>query len=199
MSLLLLATRNRHKQRELQELLGPHQIKIKSLLDFPDLPEIIEDGHSFEENAQKKARLTALLLKVNCLADDSGLEVEALGGQPGIHSARFAALPSDEANNRKLLAMMKEVPPDKRQARFVCVMAISTPAGEVKMVRGECSGTIAFGPRGDKGFGYDPLFIPDGYTQTFAELKPAEKNRISHRAQALQKARALIIDGLLAE
>ncbi|MGI6469128.1 MAG: XTP/dITP diphosphatase [Syntrophomonadaceae bacterium] len=185
---LLLATRNRHKQRELEELLSPLGIKVISLADIPDCPEIEEDGQSFEENAIKKARLTALHTGLTTLADDSGLEVEALGGQPGVYSARFAGEPGDdEANNRKLLRLMKDVPAEQRRARFVCVVAVSDPNGETRTVCGVCEGRIAFGPRGTGGFGYDPLFIPAGYTQSFAELSAEEKNRISHRARALQR------------
>mgnify|MGYP001019374294 CR=1 FL=1 len=185
---LLLATRNQHKQRELEELLNPLGIKVKSLADIPDCPEIEEDGQSFEENAIKKARLTAIYTGMTTLADDSGLEVEALGGQPGVYSARFAGEPgNDEANNRKLLRLMQDIPADQRQARFVCVVAISDPDGTTRTVSGVCEGQIAFEPRGTGGFGYDPLFIPTGYTRSFAELTAEEKNRISHRAKALQK------------
>lgn len=195
MKKLLLATRNKHKKRELEELLAPFNIEVKSLLDIPDFPEIDEDGSSFEENAIKKARLTAMHTGLTCLADDSGLEVEALGGQPGIYSARFAGEQGDDkANNRKLLGMMADLPAAQRQARFVCVVAISNPDGEVQTVRGVCPGHIAFTAAGEEGFGYDPLFIPSGYTRTFAQLQTEEKNRISHRALALKKARCLIVD-----
>lgn len=194
MKKLLLATRNQHKKRELEELLAPFNIEVKSLLDIPDFPEIDEDGSSFEENAIKKARLTARHSGLTCLADDSGLEVEALGGQPGIYSARFAGEQGDdEANNQKLLSMMADLPAAERKARFVCVVAISDPDGEVQTVRGECTGSIAFKAEGTEGFGYDPLFIPSGYTRTFAQLKAEEKNHISHRARALKKAQRLIV------
>lgn len=191
--ILILATRNQHKQRELEELLAPLGFEVKSLADFPDFPEVEEDGRSFEENAAKKARITAMYTGLTSLADDSGLEVAALGGQPGIYSARFAGEQgNDEANNRKLLGLMKEFPARQRQARFVCVVAVSDPDGETQTVMGVCDGQIAFEPEGAAGFGYDPLFIPAGYTRTFAELSAEEKNLISHRAQALKKLPGLL-------
>ncbi len=190
---LILATRNQHKQRELTEMLAPLGIEIKSLLDFPDFPEVEEDGQTFADNAIKKARVTAQFSGLTSLADDSGLEVKALGGQPGIYSARFAGRPGDdEANNRKLLQLMKGVPEDSRQARFVCVIAICGPNQEIQTVRGVCNGTIAAEPRGKEGFGYDPLFIPDGYELSFAELSAQEKNLISHRGRALQELKRLM-------
>lgn len=194
MKSLLLATRNKDKKHELEELLGPFSIEVRSLLDVADCPEIVEDGQSFEENAVKKARLIALHTGLTCLADDSGLEVKALGGRPGIYSARFAGEKcDDEANNRKLLDMMADLPEEQRGARFVCVVAISGPDGEVQTARGVCRGRIALAAAGKGGFGYDPLFIPSGYDRTFAQLTADEKNRISHRAQAVQKARQLIM------
>lgn len=189
-----MATHNVNKKRELEELLEPFKIKVKSPADMPNLPEIIEDGQSFAENAIKKVRLAAAHTGLTCLADDSGLQVKELGGQPGIYSARFAGDDcNDEANNRKLLDMMAGLPAWQRQARFVCVVAICDPNGEVQTVKGVCPGHIALAAAGDQGFGYDPLFIPCGYTKTFAQLSAEEKNRISHRALALKKAAGLII------
>lgn len=190
---LILATRNPHKQRELTEMLAPLGIEVKSLLDCPDCPEVEEDGQTFTANAIKKACITAKYSGLTSLADDSGLEVKALRGQPGIYSARFAGEPGDdEANNRKLLDLMKDVPTALRQARFVCEIAICHPDGQVRTVRGVCNGMIASEPRGTEGFGYDPLFLPEGYERTFAQLSASEKNLISHRAQALKELQQLI-------
>jgi len=186
---LLLATRNQHKKRELQELLADMEVEILTLEDVDAIPEVEEDGDTFEANAVKKACATALATGILSLADDSGLEVDALQGKPGVYSARFAGEhASDEENNNKLLKLMESVPDEKRSARFVSVIAICDAHGNVKTVRGECSGTIARVPAGSGGFGYDPLFIPNGYKQTYAQLSAAEKNRISHRGAALSKA-----------
>jgi len=186
---LLLATRNRHKKRELQELLADMEVEILTLEDVDPIPEVVEDGETFEANAVKKARATAMAAGILSLADDSGLEVDALQGKPGVYSARFAGEhATDEENNAKLLKLMESVPDEKRTARFVSVIAICDPQGHVETVRGECKGTIAGIPAGNGGFGYDPLFIPQGYEQTYAQLSAEEKNRISHRGVALAKA-----------
>ncbi|HOQ09488.1 MAG TPA: XTP/dITP diphosphatase [Syntrophomonadaceae bacterium] len=186
---LLLATRNRHKKRELQELLADMEVEILTLEDVDPIPEVVEDGETFEANAVKKARATAMAAGILSLADDSGLEVDALQGKPGVYSARFAGEhATDEENNAKLLKLMESVPDEKRTARFVSVIAICDPQGHVETVRGECKGTIARIPAGNGGFGYDPLFIPQGYEQTYAQLSAEEKNRISHRGVALAKA-----------
>ncbi len=193
MAKLLLASRNQHKIEELQQMLTSLNIEVISLDDVPDMPIIEEDGKTFSENASKKARLTAMHTGFTCLADDSGLVVDALGGQPGVYSARFAGEDADDQkNNRKLLQMLQGVDGEKRRARFICVIAISDPRGNVHTVEGTCKGRIDYEERGTGGFGYDPLFIPDGYSQTFAELSRKEKNRISHRGQALLKARAFL-------
>jgi XTP/dITP diphosphohydrolase len=190
---LLLATRNRNKKQELQELLKGLPVQILTLDDFPGLPEVEEDGSTFSENAAKKARVNAAWSGVVCLADDSGLIVEALNGQPGVYSARFSGLHADdESNNRKLLQMMEELEGDDRRARFACVIAIAAPEGKTVTVEGSCPGSIIREPRGRGGFGYDPLFVPEGFSRTFAELTPAQKNSISHRARALHQARPLI-------
>ena len=186
---LLLATRNRHKKRELQELLADMEVEILTLEDVDPIPEVVDDGETFEANAVKKARATAMAAGILSLADDSGLEVDALQGKPGVYSARFAGEhATDEENNAKLLKLMESVPDEKRTARFVSVIAICDPQGHVETVRGECKGTIARIPAGNGGFGYDPLFIPQGYEQTYAQLSAEEKNRISHRGVALAKA-----------
>ncbi|NLX02259.1 MAG: XTP/dITP diphosphatase [Syntrophomonadaceae bacterium] len=195
MAKLLLASRNQHKIEELQQMLAGLNIEVISLDDVPDIPVIEEDGNTFSENACKKACLTAMYTGFTCLADDSGLVVDALGGQPGVYSARFAGEDADDRkNNHKLLQMLQGFDEEKRRARFVCVIAISDPQGNVNTVQGTCEGRIDYEERGTEGFGYDPLFIPEGYTQTFAQLSREEKNRISHRGQALLKARTLLAD-----
>lgn len=187
-------TRNQKKKKELAEILSDLKVQVITLEEIDvEVPEIEEDGATFEENAVKKASITAKITGYICLADDSGLMVDALDGRPGVYSARFAGeKATDEQNNLKLLKMLADIPEDRRTARFVCVIAICTPEGETFTVRGECEGKIAFAPRGDKGFGYDPLFIPEGYNATFAELDAGEKSRISHRGKALAKAVAVI-------
>jgi XTP/dITP diphosphohydrolase len=193
MGKLLLASRNQHKIEELQQMLAGLNIEVISLDDVADMPIIEEDGKTFSENASKKARLTAMHTGYTCLADDSGLVVDALDGQPGVYSARFAGEDADDRkNNRKLLQMLQGLDGEKRQARFVCVIAISDSQGNVYTVEGVREGRIDYEERGTGGFGYDPLFIPDGYSQTFAQLSHEEKNRISHRGQALLKARTLL-------
>jgi XTP/dITP diphosphohydrolase len=190
---LLLASRNRHKIEELQQMLAGLNIEVISLDDVADIPVIEEDGENFCDNASKKATLTAMHTGYTCLADDSGLVVDALDGQPGVYSARFAGEDADDQkNNRKLLQMLQGLNDEKRQARFICVIAISDPQGNVHTVEGTCEGRMDYEERGTGGFGYDPLFIPEGYTRTFAQLSPEEKNRISHRGRALQKARTLL-------
>jgi len=190
---LLLATHNQNKKSELKQLLKDMNIDILTRDEIEELPEIVEDGQSFAENAVKKARQSALLSFYTCLADDSGLVVDALDGRPGVYSARFAGEEADDGkNNEKLLQMMQEIPDEQRTARFICVIAISSPAGEVQTVKGICEGRIARKPSGDGGFGYDSLFIPEGYDQSFAELSAEIKNSISHRGRALQKCQPLI-------
>ena len=186
---LLIATRNRHKLDEIRAILGGPGIEWKSALDFPHLPDVIEDGDTFEANAAKKARALAAATGCWALADDSGLEVDALGGAPGVRSARFAGEPTDHtANNEKLLRDLAGH--TDRTARFRCVLALAAPDGSVRFAEGRCEGRIAESLRGAEGFGYDPLFVPDGFEQTFAELGAEIKNTISHRARALAAARA---------
>lgn len=190
---LLIATRNRKKKAELQEILAGWQVNLVSLDELEGMPEVDEDGTTFAANALKKARTMAELSGMITLADDSGLMVDALGGAPGIFSARFAGPECRDAdNNAKLLDLMHEVPEAERTARFVCVIAVAIPGGEAQTVQGICEGTIITRPRGQKGFGYDPLFIPAGFTSTFAELGEDIKNRISHRGRALQAAKPLL-------
>lgn len=190
---LLLASRNQNKKRELQEILKGMKLDVLTLDEINSIPEVEEDGNSFVENAIKKAVETAAKSALVCLADDSGLVVDALNGQPGIYSARYAGPDAnDSKNNDKLLSMMKDIEAGHRTARFVCVIAISDKDGNVETVEGSCPGRIAFSPVGSGGFGYDPLFIPDGFEKSFAQLSAEEKNRISHRGKAIQKARPLI-------
>lgn len=194
-SRLLVASRNPKKKKELEELLAELALHIVTLDELGISAEVEEDGKTFEENAIKKATLNASWSGYPCLADDSGLEVDALGGQPGVYSARFAGDDVDDAsNNQKLLALLQGVPEVQRTARFVAVIAVSAPDGQVVTVRGSCEGHIAMTPAGTGGFGYDPLFIPSGFTRTFAELTAEEKHAISHRGQALQKIKPVLRD-----
>jgi XTP/dITP diphosphohydrolase len=184
---LLIATRNRHKFQEISDILRFPHVSFSSLHDWVSSPEVIEDGATFELNAIKKAVTLARFSGQWTLADDSGLDVDALGGEPGVYSARYAGEPSDDAaNNRKLLD--KLAAHSNRQARFHCVIALSDPLGETRSVSGTCEGTLLTAARGRGGFGYDPLFVPDGYDLTFAELPAGIKNTISHRAKALSLA-----------
>ncbi|MBI4546857.1 MAG: RdgB/HAM1 family non-canonical purine NTP pyrophosphatase, partial [Ignavibacteriae bacterium] len=181
MHTLILATRNQGKIREIRSILLGLPLEIKSLLEFPHLPEIVEDGSTFEENALKKARNIFALTRSPTLSDDSGLEVFSLRERPGVLSARYAGEHvSYDANNKKLLAELKGFPVDQRRAQFRCVAAFVGDEIE-KIVEGVCHGTIIDEPRGSGGFGYDPIFIPDGYQTTFAELPLHIKNHISHR------------------
>ncbi len=212
MTTLLIATRNLHKVGEIRALLGDN-FRCLTLTDFPAAPEVIEDAATFAGNATKKAVELAEWLAANSrftfhdsrafiLADDSGLEVDALNGAPGVHSARFAALDKNENspdadNNAKLLRLLKDVPPEKRTARFRCVIALveinrQSAIGNRQLFEGACEGRIIFSPRGQNGFGYDPLFVPAGFEQTFAELGDAVKNQLSHRAKTLARLREKI-------
>jgi XTP/dITP diphosphohydrolase len=238
MSTLFVATRNLHKVQEIQEILGPGHCCL-TLRDLPEvlaavsaeegdlvIPDVVEDAPTFQGNATKKAVALAAFLSRNrrldakidyLLADDSGLEVDALNGDPGVHSARFAALDkqqqgnsSDADNNAKLLRLLADVPPEKRTARFRCVVAltplleergseVSSPvcyANEaeltIRLFNGACEGTILSAPRGASGFGYDPLFVPNGFKQTYAELGEEVKNKISHRARAVQQVKKFL-------
>ena len=188
---ILLATTNAHKIEEIVEMLDRERLKVQvlSLLDFPQLVMPEETGSTFEENALLKARFAAEETGLISLADDSGLEVEALNGAPGVHSKRFAGDNADDARRYgKLLDMMKDIPDQERQARFRCCIVIFVPPGDSTVVEGVCRGSIARAPRGENGFGYDPVFVPEGYSSTMAELTMEEKNRISHRARALEAA-----------
>ena len=187
---LIIATRNSHKTLEIQEILGP-EFMVRDLSSFSDIPEIAETGKTFEENAILKAVTVSQLVGDIVLADDSGLEVDALGGAPGVYSARYGGEPSDDRrNNEKLLQELERVDPQKlrRQARFRCVLAIARAGNVLKTFSGEVEGTIGAAPRGSGGFGYDPLFIPNGFAQTFGELPASIKNELSHRGRAFSRA-----------
>jgi XTP/dITP diphosphohydrolase len=222
---LLIATRNAHKTGEIHAVLG-EGFRLSTLKDFPAAPTVVEDAPTFAGNATKKAVELAKWLAAKhstsniqhptsnfVLADDSGLEVDALNGAPGVHSARFAALDSATSGNTpdadnivKLLRLLRDIPLERRAARFHCVIALTPRLPETtknaspvcyadefemptKLFDGVCEGRILFAPRGQNGFGYDPLFVPVGFEQTFAELGADVKNKLSHRAQALHKLR----------
>lgn len=190
---LVLATRNEGKVKEIREALSGLEVDLLTLLDFPEVPEVHEDGATFSENAKKKALTVAKFTGLPALADDSGLEVDALGGMPGVRSARFAGEGADDdANNRKLLELLKGLPPERRTARFRCVLALAFPDGEVYTVEGTCEGLIAEEPAGDGGFGYDPLFLIPEEGRTFAQMTREEKNSLSHRGRALRKLREVL-------
>lgn len=189
---LLLGTRNRGKVREIAEILGDVPWRIRSLEEFADLETPAETGDTYADNAIIKARFYARATGLCALADDSGLEVEALDGAPGVFSARYAGAGASDADRRTLLlSELAHVPAEQRTARFVCSVAISLPDETIlNLSEGVCTGRIIFEPRGSGGFGYDPLFIPDGFNETFAELPDTIKNQLSHRALALLKTRA---------
>lgn len=186
MKQLLVATRNKGKIKEIRALLEGLVKEVLCAADFPDLPETIEDGTTFAENALKKAREACLATGLPVLADDSGLVVDGLHGAPGVISARYAGEGAgDAANNLKLMNELALLPNARRSAAFVCTMAFVSPDGDEQLFEGRVGGVIIDQPRGEQGFGYDPLFLVNGYQQTMAELSLAEKNQISHRGQAL--------------
>lgn len=183
---LFIATKNKGKVREFSTFFDGKGIEIKSLLDLADDIDVVEDGSTFEENAIKKAEEIGRMIGKPVLADDSGLEVDALGGRPGIYSARYVgSAKNDQDNMDKVLDELKGIPVEERTARFVCVLAIYTPGAETKTVRGTCEGVIANEPIGEHGFGYDPIFYIPSLQKTMAQLDKEEKNKISHRANAL--------------
>jgi XTP/dITP diphosphohydrolase len=193
-----MASRNPGKIREFAALLADFGVTLLSLVDFPRLPEIPEEGVTFAENAAAKATAVARLTGHPALADDSGLMVDALDGAPGVFSARYAQArtaprpPTDADNWGKLLDELKNVPWNDRGARFVCELALATPGGRLLTARGECAGVIALEPQGDTGFGYDPVFWVPEYGATMAQLGPEIKNKISHRARALAAFKTLL-------
>jgi XTP/dITP diphosphohydrolase len=191
---LLLGTRNPGKVIEIVRILADSGWSFSSLQEFPGVGEAEENFMTFAENAIAKAQFYASATGLCALADDSGLEVEALGGAPGVFSARYAGADASDADRRALLlSELTRLGDPNRRARFVAVVAIATPNGQIlNLSEGICNGTITFAPRGTGGFGYDPLFIPEGYNQTFAELPDSIKNQISHRALALRGTRAFL-------
>ena len=189
---IMIATGNMGKAKEFEKMFAKAGYQIKTMKDFPELPEVQETGQTFEENARLKAETIANILQCPVLADDSGLTVDALGGMPGIYSARFAGeQKSDASNNAKLLHELTNVADENRTAQFHCTLVFAAPQKESLVVEGIWNGRIARIPRGENGFGYDPLFIVDGLEKTSDELTPEEKNEISHRGQAMKK-----LDGL---
>lgn len=189
MSTIIAASRNEHKIREIGEITSKFGLKIISR-DDAGVPEteIEEDGTTFEENSFKKANEIMKMTGEISIADDSGLEVEYLHGAPGVYSARFAGDDAnDRKNNEKLLSLLEDIPYKERKAKFVSVITMVYPDGKKLVARGECHGHILTEPIGDNGFGYDPLFVPDGYQRTFAQFSAEEKNKISHRSKALEK------------
>lgn len=194
---LVLATRNPHKVREIAELLSGAGVAVLSFREFPELPEVEEDGATLEENAVKKAATVAAATGLPSLADDTGLEVDALNGAPGVLSARYAGAGATyDDNNRKLLSALEDVPPARRTASFRCVVALAVPGRPARIVEGTTRGVILEAPRGREGFGYDPIFLPDGHTRTYAEMDATEKNAVSHRGKAVRAAVELVLEAL---
>jgi len=186
---IVLATRNRKKVEEIRRITADLPIAVLSLDDFPGCPETVEDQQTFEGNAVKKAREVAACTGKPALSDDSGLEVDALGGAPGVYSARYApdaAGGNDPKNHEKLLRDLAGVPDAKRTARFVCCLALAFPDGAVRTFFGHAEGVISHAPKGQGGFGYDPVFVPEGFRLTFAEMTASEKDALSHRAKAIE-------------
>lgn len=192
---IILSSRNKKKIEEIAELMAPHAIELIGVRSFADVPDVIEDQDSFAENAAKKAAEVARHLGEWAIADDSGLCVDALGGAPGIFSARYAEAPdpgtldADEANNQKLLRELAAIPAEKRTAHYVCAVALADPGGQIRVsTEGRCCGRILREYHGANGFGYDPMFLVPEFHKTFGELDPAVKRHISHRAKAFERA-----------
>ena len=187
---ILIATNNLGKVKEIKDILNSPEIKILTMKDFPDLPRVEEDGKNYQENAFKKAGKISEYTGKICLADDSGLEIDYLKGEPGIYSSRWGN--SDEERINKVLKLLKNVPINKRNAKFICSAVLVFPDGKRYMVKEECKGSITFKPKGTHGFGYDPIFLVPEYNKTFAELGDEIKNRISHRGKAMRKIAEII-------
>jgi len=184
--IIVLATTNKGKTREIREMLKDFPIEIKNLSDFGPIPEVIEDGLTFDDNAYKKASFTAKVLGYPAMADDSGLCVHALDGAPGVYSARYAGENATDADNvQKLLDALKNE--KNRKAAFQCVISIAVPTGAALTYEGRCEGILTREPAGENGFGYDPLFFFPGLNKTFAQLSIAEKSEVSHRGRALKE------------
>ena len=190
---LVLATKNAHKLKEMSALFAREGLSLLSMHDVPDMPDVEENGATLEENAIKKAQEIQAHTGLWTLADDTGLKVDVLDGAPGVYSARFAGEPVNyEANNRKLLGLLADA--SSRKARFRTVIALAGPDGSMRTVEGRVDGIITDTPRGTSGFGYDPVFIPEGFDKTFAEMTEEEKNTCSHRARALENARVAWVE-----
>jgi len=187
---ILIATNNLGKVKEIKDILNSSEIKILTMKDFPNLPKVEEDGKNYQENAFKKAGKISEYTGKICLADDSGLEIDYLKGEPGIYSSRWGN--SDEERINKVLKLLKNVPINKRNAKFICSAVLVFPDGKRYMVKEECKGSITFKPKGTHGFGYDPIFLVPEYNKTFAELGDEIKNRISHRGKAMRKMAEII-------
>jgi len=192
---LVIATRNKGKFKEIKDILEPINFELKSLIDFKDIPEVKEDRNTFKENAIKKAKEISRLTGILSISDDSGLEVEALGGKPGVYSSRFSGPDAtDEKNIKKLIQLLKDIPVEKRAARFVCQAVLADKDRILFITTGICKGKIILKPRGNYGFGYDPVFVPEGHDKIFAELGPKVKNKISHRVKAFRKMKERILE-----
>ena len=191
---LVLGTRNVKKRGELVEILSDLGVEIRDLTSYPDAPEVEEDGVTFEDNARKKAVVLAKALNEWVLGEDSGLCVPALGGRPGVYSARYAGTQGDdEANNEKLIAELRPLKEEQRGAYYVCTAALADPSGEVKaVVEGRCGGRMLLERRGTGGFGYDPLFLVREYHKTFGELSSRVKHALSHRGRAMGQLRPVL-------
>jgi len=194
---ILIATNNLGKVKEINDILDSPEIKILTMKDFPCLPKIEEDGKTYQENAFKKARKISEYTGKICLADDSGLEIDYLKGKPGIYSSRWGN--SDEERINKVLKLLENVPINKRNAKFVCVAILVFPDGKIYMVKEECKGSIEFKPKGEHGFGYDPIFLVPEYDKTFAELGDKIKNQISHRGKAMKRMINIINELVVSE
>ncbi len=191
---VVLATRNQHKVKEILAIFNDTPIEFVTLDQFPGAPDVVEDGKTLEDNAQKKAYQIAKFTKHIAIADDSGLEVGILDGMPGVFSARFAGHKCSFAdNNNKLLKLMKGVPTEHRKARFRCVIALAVPKGATQTVEGVLHGYITDRPRGEEGFGYDPVFLVPEHGKTLSELGPTMKNSLSHRFKAVQAMRPILL------
>jgi XTP/dITP diphosphohydrolase len=182
---ILLATNNFGKVKEIKDILNSPDVKILTMKDFPNLPKVEEDGKNYQENAFKKASKISKYTGKICLADDSGLEIDYLKGEPGIYSSRWGT--TDEERIKKVLKLLENVPKNERKAKFVCAAVLLFPNGKIYNVKEECKGSIIFNPKGEYGFGYDPIFLIPEYNKTFAELEDKIKNRISHRGKAMRR------------
>lgn len=187
--MVVLASRNKKKSAEIRELLEPFGIDLRSVGEFPNVADVVEDGLSFRENAEKKASQTAMAAGHWAIGEDSGLQVDALGGAPGIYSARYSGPgATDESNNARLIQALAGVPPERRGAGYVCHVAVADPTGAVRLnVEATCRGRIVDQARGPNGFGYDPHFLIREYHKTFGELSPTVKQQLSHRARAFKR------------